>query len=75
MWQWSSFFVTFTIGLMNGWLRKEYGYRTIETYSRREKRLKLREELLAAEEDRMTESTGCTPDEPDAYLDKVMGSE
>ena len=47
----------------------------IETYTRREKMLKLREELLAAEEDRMTESTGCTPDEPDAYLDKVMGSE
>ena len=41
----------------------------IETYNRREKMLKLREELLAVEEGRMAGRTGCTLDELDAYLD------
>lgn len=40
----------------------------IETYNRREKMLKLREELLAVEEDR----TGTTVDELDAYLDDII---
>ena len=44
----------------------------IETYNRREKMLKLREELLAIEEDRMAGRTGCTLDELDAYLDEVI---
>ena len=44
----------------------------IETYNRREKMLKLREELLAVEEDRMAGRTGCTLDELDAYLDEVI---
>lgn len=44
----------------------------IETYNRREKMLKLREELLAVEEDRMAGRNGCTPDELDAYLDDVI---
>lgn len=35
----------------------------IETYNRREKMLKLREELLAVEEDRMAGRTGTTVDE------------
>ena len=34
--------------------------------------LKLREELLAVEEDRMAGREGCTLDELDIYLDDVM---
>ena len=44
----------------------------IETYTRREKMLKLREELLAVEEDRVNGSKGYTLDELDAYLDDVI---
>lgn len=44
----------------------------IETYNRREKMLKLREELLAVEEDRMAGRTGTTVDELDAYLDDII---
>lgn len=44
----------------------------IETFNRREKMMKLREELLAVEEDRMAGRTGCTLDELDAYLDEVI---
>ena len=44
----------------------------IETYNRREKMLKLREELLAVEEDRVAGRNGCTLDELDAYLDDVI---
>ena len=44
----------------------------IDTFNRREKLLKLREELLAVEEDRLSGRTGCTPDELDAYLDSVI---
>lgn len=44
----------------------------IETYNRREKMLKLREELLAVEEDRAAGKTGCTLDELGAYLDDVI---
>ena len=44
----------------------------IDTYNRWEKMLKLREELLAVEEDRMTGRVGCTLDELDAYLDDVI---
>lgn len=44
----------------------------IETYSRREKMLKLREELLAAEEDRAAGRAGCTLDELELYLDGVI---
>ncbi len=44
----------------------------IETYNRREKMLKLREELLAVEEDRLAGRTGCSPDELEAYLDEVI---
>lgn len=47
----------------------------IETYNRWEKMLKLREELLAVEEDRMTGRKGCTLDELDAYLDDVIAEE
>lgn len=44
----------------------------IETCNRREKMLKLREELLAVEEDRMAGRTGTTVDELDAYLDDII---
>lgn len=44
----------------------------IETYNRREKMLKLREELLAVEEYRMAGRTGTTVDELDAYLDDII---
>lgn len=44
----------------------------IETYNRREKMLKLREELHAVEEDRMAGRTGTTVDELDAYLDDII---
>ena len=44
----------------------------IETYSRREKMLKLREELLTAEEERMAGIKGCTIDELNAYLDDII---
>ena len=44
----------------------------IETYNRREKMLKLREELLAVEEDRIVGRNGCTLDELDTYLDDVI---
>lgn len=43
----------------------------IETFNRR-KMLKLREELLAVEEDRMAGRSGCTVDELDAYLEDVI---
>ncbi len=44
----------------------------IATYNRWEKMLKLREELLAVEEDRLAGRNGCTPDELEAYLDDVI---
>lgn len=44
----------------------------IETYNRREKMLKLREELLAVEEDRLAGRKGCTLDELDSYLDEII---
>ena len=44
----------------------------IEAFNRREKMLKLREELLTVEEDRMAGNVGCTIDELDEYLDDVI---
>jgi prevent-host-death family protein len=44
----------------------------IETFSRREKMLKLREELLAVEEDRLAGRVGCSPDELDSYLENII---
>ena len=44
----------------------------IEAYNRREKMLRLREELLAVEEDRQAGRAGCTLGELDAYLDSVI---
>ena len=44
----------------------------IQTYEKREKLLKLREELLTVEEERMAGRAGCTLDELDTFLDKVI---
>ena len=44
----------------------------METYGRREKMLKLREELLTVEEDRLAGRAGCSLEELDAYLDSVI---
>lgn len=44
----------------------------METYGRREKMLRLREELLAVEEDRLAGRAGCSLEELDAYLDSVI---
>ncbi len=44
----------------------------IETYNRREKMLKLREELLSVQEDRLAGKSGCSLEELDAYLDDMI---
>lgn len=44
----------------------------IDTFNRREQMLKLREDLLAVEEDRIAGNMGCTLDELDDYLDGVI---
>lgn len=44
----------------------------IETYNRREKMLKLREELLAVEEDRLAGRNGCSLEELDSYLQVLL---
>ncbi|NLM09485.1 MAG: type II toxin-antitoxin system Phd/YefM family antitoxin [Clostridiaceae bacterium] len=44
----------------------------IEAFTRREKMLKLREELLVVEEDRLAGRTGVTPDELDSYLESII---
>lgn len=44
----------------------------IDTFARREKMLKLREELMAVEEDRLAGRAGVTPDELDSYLESII---
>jgi len=44
----------------------------IEAFTRREKMLNLREELLAVEEDRLAGCAGVTLDELDKYLDGII---
>lgn len=44
----------------------------IETFNRWNKMLKLREELLAVEEDRIAGRNGCTIDELESYLDNII---
>lgn len=44
----------------------------IDAFNRREKMLKLREELLSVEEDRLAGRVGCDVDELDAYLDTII---
>lgn len=47
----------------------------METFNRREKMLKLREELMAVEEDRLAGREGIPLDELDAYLDGMIAEE
>lgn len=44
----------------------------IEAFTRREKILKLWEELLVVEEDHLAGRAGVTPDELDKYLDGII---
>lgn len=44
----------------------------IDAFARREKMLKLREELLAVEEDRLAGRVGVTLDELDIYLESII---
>ena len=44
----------------------------IDTYNRREEMLKLREELLAVEEDRLAGRCGCSIDKLEASLDAII---
>lgn len=44
----------------------------IATFEKREKMMKLREELLAVEEDRIAGRKGCTVDELDEYLGSII---
>lgn len=44
----------------------------IDTYNKREQMLKLREELLAVEEDRLSGIPGCTVDELEEYLNNII---
>ena len=44
----------------------------METFSRRERMLKLREELLAVQEDRLAGRVGVTPDELDTYPEGII---
>ncbi len=44
----------------------------IDAFTKREKMLKLREELLAVEEDKLAGRKGITPDELDARLDQLI---
>lgn len=47
----------------------------IESFSRREKMLQLRENLLAVEEDRAAGRTGCTVDDLDSFLERILNEE
>ncbi len=44
----------------------------IEAFTRREKMLRLREELLAVEEDRLAGRAGVTPDQLDSHLESII---
>jgi len=44
----------------------------VESFVRREKMLRLREELLAVEEDRAAGRVGVSPDELDDYLEAII---
>jgi len=44
----------------------------VESFVRREKMLRLREELLAVEEDRAAGRLGVTPDELECYLEGII---
>jgi len=50
----------------------DYIIMDIEMYSQREETVKLRKDLLAAEEDRAAGRYGVTPDELEDYLDSII---
>lgn len=47
----------------------------IESFTRRERMLALREQLLRVEEDRAAGRTGCTVDELDRYLRDILAED
>ena len=47
----------------------------IASFTKREKMLRLREELLTVEEDRLAGRIGCDLDELDTYLDDILAVE
>lgn len=47
----------------------------IASFTKREKMLRLREELLTVEEDRMAGRIGCDLDELDSYLNDILAVE
>lgn len=47
----------------------------IESFTRREKMLQLRENLLAVEEDRVMGRRGCSVEELDSFLDSVLSED
>lgn len=47
----------------------------IDSFQRREKMIRLREELLSVEEDRLAGRLGCSLDDLDAYLDAILSEE
>ena len=47
----------------------------IESFTRREKMLALREHLLSVEEDRLAGRQGCTIDELDSFLDNALNED
>ncbi len=44
----------------------------IEAFTRRERMLRLREELLAVEEDRLAGRAGVTPNQLESYLESII---
>ena len=44
----------------------------VVSFARREKMLRLREELLAVEEDRIAGRVGVSPDELDSYIEEII---
>ena len=44
----------------------------VDSFDKRELLLKLREDLLAVEEERAAGSAGCSTDELDSYLDNII---
>ena len=55
-----------------GQVKNLYISQDMEPFSRREKMLDLREQLLSVEEDRMAGNKGYTIDELDKYLDDII---
>lgn len=59
---------------MAGLIRGDLVVMDIETYNRRDKMLRLREDLLDVEEDRIAGRSGISLDELDTYLNDVISA-